>query len=115
VHNTLFLVLLLKLVPLLPYNLAIALTLTLASDYGMVVPTLQIVYKGKKEVTIYCNSTSQVIWLNQYKQRIKSSVNINGNQLHIFDLKNRDTGLYTCVGTTPTSTFQAKSQLLVGG
>jgi len=87
----------------------------LAAEYGTVIPPLQMVFKGTRKVTIYCHSSSPVIWYNPYEKIIKSSVNINGNQLILYDLKNRDTGNYTCVGTEPNNIFLAKSELLVGG
>ena len=83
-------------------------------SYGTVWPTTSLVYKGSAFASIKCFSVTKVTWLSPKKEKIPKK-RVRDNVLHFFEPKNRDTGVYTCQGTTETSNFEANAEFLVGG
>jgi len=86
---------------------------SIATPYGTVSPSIQTVYKGTPYASIKCFSLSPVTWLSPRKDKIPKK-RITNNELTFVFLKNKHTGVYTCLGTSESGAFEAKSELLVG-
>ena len=65
-------------------------------------------------VEVSCFSTTQVSWLNPRMERIHWD-RLRNNTLVFTDVDYKDTGKYTCVGTTMAGEFVAEHELLVAG
>ena len=80
------------------------------NELGTVFPQRQIVY-SKTSAFILCYSKSKTTWRKGSK---KISVRKQlGNHLVLTMLEQRNSGLYTCYGTSDNSSFSATSELLV--
>ena len=81
--------------------------------YGTVFPNKLMAYKGTVTIIVQCFSTSKVVW---YTPNIKiiPKTSTFGNSLIFEYARRKDTGNYTCVGSTPTDVFSANFELFVG-
>ena len=83
------------------------------NQYGTVSPKIQVVFKGVAYASIKCFSVSPVTWLYPNQKKIPKK-RIKENELVFYDPKNKDTGEYTCVGTSAYGEFRAKANILIG-
>ena len=81
-----------------------------STDKDLVSPSIYAAYKGN-DVVITCMSHTKAKWTKEGK-KLSS---LRNSTLIIYDVKNKDSGIYICQGSHENGTkFQGHSELLVG-
>jgi len=82
-------------------------------EYGKVYPSKIMAYEGTELIVVHCISYTKVTWFSP-KQKVIPEAERLGNDLVLKDLKIKDSGNYTCTGSTLFDIFIDTLELMIG-